>query len=222
MLSSKTLPGPSLRAKSLTAPPHPTLSPMPAGRDLARRLDSPSLLPPPSLPFPSESHPSALYLSTYLPTTLLLPLYLSIYLSMYLCIYLSIYLPNYLSIFLSIYLSTRLPIYLPPSRLLPCSCPPPGPQLGLVYKVPLPIRFPRPFFFLLFAPSPPRCKPRFSSVFLFFYANQAGLEPVTSLFAKSLPIQCLWQLRYPGSVTNSMFFLYFIRMQIKFLPLIGC
>ena len=79
VLSSKTLPGSSLRARSLTAPPHPTLPPIPAARNLARRLDRPSLSP--SLPFPFPSHPSALYLSTYLPTPLSLSIYREILLS---------------------------------------------------------------------------------------------------------------------------------------------
>ena len=34
VLSSKTLPGSSLRARSLTAPPHPTLPPIPAERNI--------------------------------------------------------------------------------------------------------------------------------------------------------------------------------------------
>ena len=127
-----------------------------------------------------------------------------------------------LSIYLSIYLSTALPIYLPPSRLHPSPCPPPGPPPGQCTNSSFPYSSQGLFFFPLLAPSPPKYKPRFSSVFFLFHANQAGLEPVTSLFANLLPIQCLCQLRYPGSVTNSMVFLYVIHMQIKFLPLIGC
>ena len=200
MLSSKTLPGSSLRARSLTAPPHSTVSPIPAARDLARRLDPPPFpLPFPSLPFPLPSlRPLPIYLSTYPP--LYLPLYLS----------------TYLSIYLPLYLSTYPPPACPPLPALPR--PAPGP----VYQLPLPIPFPRPFFFPLLAPSPPRSKPRFFFFFFLFYANQARYEPVTSLFANSLPIQCLFPFCYPGSVTNSMVFLYVIHMQIKFLPLIGC
>ena len=97
----------SLRARSLTAPPHPTLPPIPAARNLARRIDRPSLSP--SLPFPSLPPPIPPP-STYLP----------------------IYLPpsTYLPIYLSIYLPTPLPIYLPASRLPPSPCPPAGPPPG--------------------------------------------------------------------------------------------
>ena len=116
MLSSITLPGSSLLARSLTAPPHPTLPPIPAARDLARRPDPPlsSLLP--SLPFPLPSlRPLPIYLSTYPPLPSPLPIYQSTYVSIYLSNYLSIYLP------------TLLPSYLPPSRLPASPCPPPGP-----------------------------------------------------------------------------------------------
>ena len=192
MLSSKTLPGSSLRARSLTAPPHPTLPPIPAARDLARRLDPPfppfpslSLpfppfppFPLPSLPFPAPSHPSPLYLSTYLSTPLYLPLYLSTY--------------------LTIYLSTYLPIYLPPR-------PAPGP----VYQLPLPIPFPRPFFLPFLAPSPPRSKPRLFSFFSFFMLirRDSNPSPLCHLFVCQLvTYSVLCQLRYPGSVKNSMVF----------------
>ena len=78
VLSSKTLPGSSLRARSLTAPPHPTLPPIPAARDLARRLDPPFPpfppfpLFPPFPPFPPSTYlpiylPPSTYPSTYLP-----------------------------------------------------------------------------------------------------------------------------------------------------------
>ena len=156
MLSSKTLPGSSLRARSLTAPPHPTLPPIPAARDLARRLDPPSLSP--SLPFPSPSHPSALYLSTYPPLPTPLPIYLS----------------TYLPIYLSTYPSTYLPTPLPPAPLsLPSSRPAPGP----VYQLPLPIPFPRPFFLPFLAPSPPRSKPRHFSFFSFFMLIRRDSNP---------------------------------------------
>ena len=69
MLSSKTLPECSLRARSLTAPPRPILPPIPAARGLARRLDPPPLPSPlPSLPFPSLPIP--------LPSLRRLPIYL--------------------------------------------------------------------------------------------------------------------------------------------------
>ena len=159
MLSSKTLPGSSLRARSLTAPPHPFLPPIPAARDLARRLDPLPVPPPslPSLPFPSPSHPSALYLSPYLPTHHYLPL--------------STYLPIYLSTSLSIYLALNLPIYLStyPPPTCPLSLPSPRPAPGPVYQLPLPIPFPRPFIFPLLAPSPPRSKPRSFFFFFFFF-----------------------------------------------------
>ena len=187
MLNSKTLP-----VSSLPAPPHPTLPPIQAARDLARRLDRPPFLPTlpfPSLPFPPLSHPSALYLSTC-PA---LPIYLSIYLFIYLCNYLPTPLP------------THLPIYLPPSRLLPSPCPPPGPPPGRCTnsRVPYPSQG---LFSSLFSPQAlPDPSRAFFLFFFLFHANQAGL-----------------QLRYPGSVENSMVFLYLIHMQIKFLPLIGC
>ena len=71
--------------------PHPT-QPSPQSWQQETLLTGqtfPSL--PPSSPFPSPSHPFALYLSTYLPT----PRYLPLYLSIYLCINLSIYLSTY-------------------------------------------------------------------------------------------------------------------------------
>ena len=158
MLSSKTLPGSSLRARSLTAPPNPTLPPIPAARDLARRLDPPPFpLPPslsPSLPFPSPSHPSALYLSTYPPLPTPLP------------IYLSTYLPIYLSIYLSTYLPTPLPIYLPPSRLPPSPCPPPGPPPGRCTNS----RFPYPSQGLFSSLSSPQALPEPSRDFILFFS----------------------------------------------------
>ena len=163
MLSSKTLPGSNLRARSLTAPPHPTLPPIPAARDLARRLVPPSLSP--SLPFPSPSQPSALYLSTYPP----LPIYLSIYLSIYLHLYLS--------------------TYPPPASPLLRALPPARPRAG----VPTPASHTLPKAFFLPSPRPKPSQNQAAILFFFslFYANQAGFEPVTSLFANSLPIQCL-------------------------------
>ena len=145
MLSSKTLPGSSLRARSLTAPPHPFLPPIPAARDLARRLD-----PLPSLPFPSPSHPSALYLSPYLPTHLYLPLYLSTYL------------PLYLSIYLPSPQSTYLPTPLPPA---PSPCPPPGPPPGRCTNS----RFPYPSQGLFSSLSSPQALPDPSRDFFLFF-----------------------------------------------------
>ena len=164
MLSSKTLPGSSLRARSLTAPPNPTLPPIPAARDLARRLDPPPFpLPPslsPSLPFPSPSHPSALYLSTYPP----LPTPLPIYLSTYLPIYLSIYLSIYLLIYLPLYLSTYPPPACPPlPALLPAR-----PRAGV--PTPASRTLPKAFFL----PSP---RPKPSQI-------QAGL------FSSFFPFSC--------------------------------
>ena len=157
MLSSKTLPGSSLRARSLTAPPHPFLPPIPAARDLARRLDPlpvPPSLPFPSLPFPSPSHPSALYLSPYLPTHLYLPLYLSTYLP----IYLSIYLPSPQS--------TNLPIYLPPSHLPPLpALPPARPRAG----VPTPASHTLPKAFYLPSPRPKPSQIQAALFFFFFF-----------------------------------------------------
>ena len=161
MLRSKTLPGSSLRARSLTAPPHPTLPPIPAARDLARRLDPPPF--PHSLPFLPSSHPVALYLSTYPP------------------------LPIYLSIYRPTSLPTHLPIYLPPSRLTPSPCPPPGPPLGRPRaRVSTSASLTLSKAGLFSSLSSPQALPDPSrAVFFFFlfYANQAGLEPDTSLFA---------------------------------------
>ena len=152
MLSCKTLPGSSLRARSLTAPPHPTLPPIPAARDLARRLNPPLFPPPPfpSLPFPSPSHPSALYLSTYLPTPLYLPLYLSTYLSIY---------------YLSTYLSFYLPIYLTSTRLPPSPSPPPGPPPGRCTNS----RFPYPSQGLFSSLSSPQALPDPSRDFFLYF-----------------------------------------------------
>ena len=179
MLSSITLPGSSLLARSLTAPPHPTLPPIPAARDLARRPDPPlsSLLP--SLPFPLPSlRPLPIYLSTYPPLPSPLPIYQSTYVSIYLSNYLSIYLP------------TLLPSYLPPSRLPASPCPPPGPPPLQCTNS----RFPYPSQGL-FLPSPrPKLFQIQAAIFFFFFLfhpNQAEFEPVTSSFPNSLPIQCL-------------------------------
>ena len=157
VLSSKTLPGSSLRARSLTAPPHPFLPPIPAARDLARRLDP---LPSPSHPFSLPSlRPLPISLSTYppLPTPL----------------------PIYLSTFLSIYLALNLPIYLStyPPPTCPLSLPSPRPAPGPVYQLPLPIPFPRPFIFPLLAPSPPRSKPRSLFFFSFFMLIRRDSNP---------------------------------------------
>ena len=167
MLSSKTLPGSSLRARSLTAPPHPILPPIPAARDLARRLEPlPSLSPPPfpSLPFPSLAPPIPPP-STYLPNPLYLPLYLAAYLTIYLP-------PTYPST----YLRTPLP-----------ACPP-LPALHLARPragVPTPAShtLPKAFFPPSPRPKPSQIQAALFSFFFLFYANQAGLEPVTSLFA---------------------------------------
>ena len=150
MLSSKTLPGSSLRARSLTAPPHPFLPPIPAARDLARRLD-----PLPSLPFPLPSllppiPPPSTYLPIYLPT--------STYPSTYLPIYLSIYLPNPQS--------TNLPIYLPPLPPAPSPCPPPGPPPGRCTNS----RFPYPSQGLLSSLSSPQALPDPSRALFFFFS----------------------------------------------------
>ena len=158
MLSSKTLPGSSLRARCLTALPHPTPPPNPGSKRPCSQARKPLPFPLPSLPFPSPSHPSARYLSTYLPTLL----------------YLSTYPSIYLSIYLSTYTSTYLPTSLPPAPFsLPSRQPAPGP----VYQLPLPIPFPRPFFFPLLAPSPPRSKPRFFSYFPFFMLIRRDSNP---------------------------------------------
>ena len=154
MLRSKTLPGSSLRARSLTAPPHPTLPPIPAARDLARRLDPPSLSPslPPSLLFPSlplplpSLRPLPTYLSTY-------PLYLpSTYLPIYLCIYLSIYLPLYLS------------TYPPPACPTHPALPPARPRAG----VPTPASHTLPKAFFLPSPRPKPSQIQGGLFFFFF------------------------------------------------------
>ena len=99
--------------------------------------------------------------STYLPT----PLYVSTYLSIYLSIYLSTYPSTYL-----------------PTRLAPAALPP-GPPPGRCTN----FRFPYPSQGLFSSLSSPQALPDASCAFLLFfflfYANQAGLEPVTSLFA---------------------------------------
>ena len=96
VLSSKTLPGSSLRARSLTAPPRPFFPPIPAARDLARRLAPLPSLPFPSLPFPLPSlRPLPICLSTYPPLPTPLPIYLSTSLSIYLALNLPIYLSTY-------------------------------------------------------------------------------------------------------------------------------
>ena len=152
MLSSKTLPGSSLRPRSLTAPPHPTLPQIPAARDLARRLDS----PPPSQSPASPSHPSALYLSTYPPLPTPLPIYLSIYLPIYLS-------SIYLSIYLSTYPSTYLPTPLPPAPLsLPF--PPARPRAG----VPTPASHTLPKAFFLPSPRPKPSQIQ-AAIFFFFF-----------------------------------------------------
>ena len=185
MLSSKTLPGSSLRARSLTAPPHPIVPPIPAARDLARRLDPPpfpSLPPPiPPLPFPPSSHPAALYLSTYPP--------LRIYLSIYLFIYLSIYLPIYLSTY-------------PPRAC----CPPPRPAPGPVYQLPLPIPFPRPFFFPLLAPSPPRSKPGFFLFFSFFMLIRRDSNPTPLCFPVNYQFNAYANCAIPARLQIQWFF----------------
>ena len=151
MLSSKTLPGSSLRARSLTAPPHPIVPPSPAARDLARRLDPPPFpslpsplpsLPFPSLPFPSLPPPIPPP-STYLPT----PLYVSTYLSIYLSIYLSTYPSTYL-----------------PTRLAPAALPP-GPPPGRCTN----FRFPYPSQGLFSSLSSPQALPDPSRAFFFFF-----------------------------------------------------
>ena len=165
VLSSKTLPGSSLRARSLTAPPHPFLPPIPAARDLARRLDPLPSLPFPSLPFPFPfpSHPFPL------PSLRPLPISLSTYPP----------LPIYLSTSLSIYLALNLPIYLStyPPPTCPLSLPSPRPAPGPVYQLPLPIPVPRPFIFPLLAPSPPRSKPRSFFFFSFFMLIRRDSNP---------------------------------------------
>ena len=143
---------------SLTATPHPILPPIPAARHLARRLHP--LTSPYPLPFPSPSYPSAFYLSTN-------PLYLPLYQAAYLILYLP-----------STYPST----YLPPSSLPPSPCPPPGPPPGRCTNS----RFPYPSQGLFSSLSSPQAllnPSRAFFLFFLFYANQAGLEPVTSLFA---------------------------------------
>ena len=117
MLSSLTLPGSSLRGKSLTAPPHPTQPSPHSGSKRPCSLARPASRPFPFLPRPNPPP------STYLPTP-------------------SSYLPIYLSTYPSTYPSTYLPTALLPAPLsLPSSRPAPGP----VYQLPLPITFPRPF-----------------------------------------------------------------------------
>ena len=111
------------------------------------------------LPFPPSSYPSALYLSTYPP--------LRIYLSIYLFIYLSIYLP------------THLPIYLPASRLLPS--PPARPRAGVPTSASHTL--PKAFFLPSPRPKPSQIQAGLFSFFFLFHANQAGLEPDTSLFS---------------------------------------
>ena len=141
MLSSKTLPGSSLRARSLTAPPHPTLPPIPAARDPARRLDPPPFSP--SLPFPPIPPPS-----TYLPTPL----------------YLSTYLPIYLSTYPSTYPSTYLPTFLPPAPLsLPS--PPARPRAGV--STPASHTLPKAFFLSSPRPKPSQIQ---GGLFFFFFS----------------------------------------------------
>ena len=126
--------------------------------------DSFPSLPLPSLPPPIP--PPSTYLPIYLPT--------STYPSTYLPIYLSIYLPSPQS--------TNLPIYLPPFHLPPLpALPPARPRAG----VPTPASHTLPKAFYLPSPRPKPSQIQAALFFLFFlfYANQAGLEPVTSLFA---------------------------------------
>ena len=102
--------------------------------------------------------------STYLPTPLYLPLYLAVHLTVYLR-------PTYPS--------TYLPT---PSHLLPSPCPPFGPPSDRCTDS----HFPYPSRGLFSSlPSPQALPDESRAVFLFFlfYAYQAGLEPVTPLFA---------------------------------------
>ena len=64
-LSSKTLPGSSLRARSLNASPKPNPPLNPGSKRPCSQARH-----PPSPRFPSRFHPSSLYLSNYLPTPL--------------------------------------------------------------------------------------------------------------------------------------------------------
>ena len=175
VLSSKTLPGSSLRARSLTAPPNPFLPPIPAARDFARRLDPLPSLPFPSHPFPLPSlRPLPISLSTYPPLPTPLPICLSTSLSIYLALNLPIYLSTY-----------------PPSTC-PLSLPSPRPAPGPVYQLPLPIPFPRPFIFPLLAPSPPRSKPRSFFFFSFFMLIRRDSNPSPLCLPLCLPISCLF------------------------------
>ena len=151
VLSSKTLPGSSLRARSLTAPPHPTLPPIPAARDLARRLDPPSLSP--SLP------PSLLFPSLLLPLPSLRPL------------------PTYLSIYVSIYLPTPIPIYLPPSRQPPSPYPPPGnPRAGVL--TPSSHTLPKAFFLPSPRPKPSQIQAAIFFVFFMLIRRDSNPSPL--------------------------------------------
>ena len=171
--AAKPSPGSRLRARSLTAPPHPTLPPILAARDLAHRPDLPLPSPLESLPFPLPSlRPLPIYVSTYPP----LPSPLPIYLSMYQSIYLSIYLP--------LCLATYPPPACPP---LP-SLPPARPWAGV--PTPASHTLPKAFFLPSPRPKPSQIQAEIFSFFFLFHANQAGFEPVTSLFSNSLPIQC--------------------------------
>ena len=123
---------------------------------------------PPSLPFPPPSHPSP-SLPSLLPSRRPLPIYLPP----------STYLPIYLSIYLSIYLPTHLPIYLPASRLLPS--PPARPRAGVPTSASHTL--PKAFFLPSPRPKPSQIQAGLFSFFFLFHANQAGLEPDTSLFS---------------------------------------
>ena len=153
MLSSKTLPGSSMRARSLTTPPHPTLPPIPGSKRPCWQARPPLPFPLPSLPFPSlpcplpSLRPLPISLSTYPPLPTPLPIYLST------C--LSIYLPSPQS--------TNLPIYLPPSHLPPLpALPPARPRAG----VPTPASHTLPKAFYLPSPRP---KPSQIQAALFFF-----------------------------------------------------
>ena len=184
MLSSKTLPGSSLRARSLTAPPHPILPPIPAARHLARRLDPlpslfplpfPSLpfpsLPFPSCPFPCPSHPSAFYLSTHPPLPTPLPSCLSNYLpTPYLPIYLSTYPPPACPPLPALHLARpRAGVPTPASHTLPKAFFPPSPR-----------------------PKPSQIQAALFSFFSFFMLIRRDSNPSPLCLPLCLPISCLF------------------------------